>query len=156
MDADRSGFLEGQGQLETLRPGQSRGPALEMRTTPASQIFQLACDLHRQPWSSKLGEDSLSLTDFRMVRGIFSDRLNSAWHAFPWPVLVNYEERRRLQRAYDYRTSYASGDQVFDALSNRCWFCVQPTAPDQFKPQESPDHWAQLGPMPFTVTNDPN
>ena len=127
-----------------------------MRSIHASEIFRVACGLHGQPWSSHAGEDSLSLTDFRMLRAILSDRLNTAWHMFPWPVLVILERRQRNQRTYDNGTVYVSGDQVFDAVSNRCWQCIQPTIPGTDNPLDTPSKWAMQGYLPFTVTNDPN
>jgi hypothetical protein len=125
-----------------------------MRTVAVSEIFRIACGLHGQPWSAEAGEDSLSLTDFRMLTGILSDRLNSVWHTFPWPSLVIYEVRRRLQKVYDSNTQYVSGDQVFDPVSNRCWFCVQTFPPGLANPQDAPANWGQLGSLPFLVTND--
>src|SRR5262245_24063742 len=123
-----------------------------MRTIAASEIFREACALHGQPWSSSAGEDSLSLTDFRMVRGLLNDRLNSVWHSFPWPSLVMDEVRQRLSKTYDYATIYSPGDQVFDAVSNRCWQCVKLTSPGQDNPQDSPAFWAQLGAFSYEVT----
>jgi len=126
-----------------------------MRTVAASEIFQIACGLHGQPWSTKVGEDSLSLIDFRMLRPLLSDRLNAAWHVFPWPQLVVMENRRRLSEIFHFDKEYAVGDQVFDAVSNKCWQCVQPTPDNMGNPQDRPQYWAQLGALPFQRTNDP-
>jgi hypothetical protein len=127
-----------------------------MRTIPASEIFRTACGLHGQPWSARAGEDSLSLTDFRMLRAILSDRLNGVWHAFPWPSLVVLERRYRLQEKYDYAKVYVPGDQVFDAVTNLSWYCVLATVPTGDHPNETPTKWAQLGTLPFQTTNDPD
>jgi hypothetical protein len=126
-----------------------------MRTTPASEIFRTACGLHGQPWSARAGEDSLSLTDFRMLRPLLSDRLNAAWHVFPWPQLVVMENRRRLEEIFHFDKEYKAGDQVFDAVSNKCWQCVQPTPDNMGNPADLPKYWAQLGALPFQRTNNP-
>jgi hypothetical protein len=127
-----------------------------MRTVNASQIFRTACALHGQPWSARAGEDSLSITDFRMVRSLVSCRLDTAWHIFPWPTLVYIERRFRVEKHYDYATQYQPGDQVFDEVSNRCWVCVQTTVPVDEQPADNPADWAPLGQLPVQTTNDPN
>lgn len=126
-----------------------------MRTIPASEIFKGACALHGQPWSHRAGEDSLSLTDFRMVRNILADRLNSAWHSFPWPQLVMIEERRRVQQRFYFAISYVAGAQVLDDVSNQCFVAVTLVPDNVPPPTESPQLWALLGDIPFQVTNEP-
>jgi hypothetical protein len=126
-----------------------------MRTIPASEIFKVGCALHGQPWSHRAGEDSLSTTDFRMVRSILSSRLDTTWHTFPWPVLVNVEFRRRVQKVFDYAASYVVHDQVFDPPSIRNFECVQSVNPNSGPPGSLPANWADLSMTSFQTTDDP-
>jgi hypothetical protein len=90
-----------------------------------------------------------------MVRTILSDRLNTAWHSFPWPVLVMYERRQRLEDLFYFAISYEAGDQVVEAVSNRCFVAVA-LVPDNAPPPPASTHlWASLGTLPYEVTNDP-
>jgi hypothetical protein len=91
-----------------------------------------------------------------MVRSLFSSRLNAAWHLFPWPSLVNIEQRRRIDKRFDYTSAYAAGDEVYDEVSNLCWRCVRPVVPVVVQPKDDPANWAQLGDLPAQRTNDPN
>jgi hypothetical protein len=91
-----------------------------------------------------------------MVRSLLSSQLNTAWHLFPWPMLVNLEQRTRLERRFDYASAYAAGDEVYDEVSNQCWRCVRPVVPPVIQPKDDPANWAQLGVLPTQRTNDPN
>jgi hypothetical protein len=90
-----------------------------------------------------------------MLCPILNDRLNAAWHMFPWPSLVVFERRYRVQGKYDYARVYNPGDYVFDAVTNLTWYCVAATLPPGDNPNETPTKWARPGPQPFQTTNVP-
>jgi hypothetical protein len=128
---------------------------VEVRLVAASTIFRGACALHGQPWSHRAGEDSLSVSDFRMIRSVLSNRLNIVWHSFPWPALVETKNRRRLQKLYEAQL-FHPGDIVQDPVSNACYVCVSGTKTLEDTPAEHPELWARLGDFPILTTNDQN
>jgi hypothetical protein len=90
-----------------------------------------------------------------MVRGLMNDRLNGAWHSFPWPSLVVTELRSRLNEKFIFALEYAAGTQVLEMVTNQCYVAVKLVPDNLPPPAESPAFWARLGDIPYTVTNDP-
>jgi hypothetical protein len=90
-----------------------------------------------------------------MVRGLLNDRLNGAWHSFPWPALVFTELRSRLEEKFDFAREYVAGMQLLDVVSNQCYVSVTFVPDNLPAPPDSPAYWARLGDIPYVVTNEP-